>query len=120
MLIVGLLAGVALPRLHTISERYEFAAQRQTLLTEIGSLGYRAYSSGQPIELTSLPASSAAINKFITIPPGWRIETIPPIRYSFNGICSGGKITLLGPNDFQEEMLLAPPTCAPPARNGEQ
>lgn len=112
MVIIGLLAGVALPRLYAISQRYEIAAQRETLLTEISNLGYRAYNSGQPIELAS-PAASGSGSAPIKIPQGWRIETRQPIRYSFNGICSGGKITLFGPDAFREELQLTPPLCKP-------
>ena len=113
LVIIGLLAGVALPRLYAISQRYEIAAQRQNLLTEISSLGYRAYGSGQPIELNSLSAASATNQSPIRVPPGWRIETALAIRYSFNGICSGGKITLLGPDASREELQLTPPLCKP-------
>ena len=112
LVIIGLLAGVALPRLYAISQRYEIAAQRESLLTEIANLGYRAYNSGYPIELASL-AASAVGSAPIKIPQGWRIETSQPIRYSFNGICSGGKITLLGPDAFREELQLTPPLCKP-------
>ncbi len=112
LVIIGLLAGVALPRLYAISQRYEIAAQRQNLLTEIGNLGYRAYNSGQATELTSLVAP-AAQSAPIGIPAGWRIETAHPIHYSFNGICSGGKITLIGPDALREEFQLNPPLCKP-------
>lgn len=112
LVIIGLLAGVALPRLYVISQRHEIAAQREKLLTEIGNLGYRAYNSGHPIELASL-AASAPSSAPINIPQGWRVETRQPIRYSFNGICSGGKITLFGPDEFREELQLNPPLCKP-------
>lgn len=112
MVIIGLLAGVTFPRLHALSQRYEIAAQRASLLTEIGNLGYRAYSSGQPAELASLAAPAAA-SAPIGIPQGWQIEAQQPIRYSSNGICSGGKITLVGPDEFREEFQLAPPQCKP-------
>jgi len=117
LVIIGLLAGVALPRLYAISQRYEIAAQRESLLTEIGNLGYRAYSSGQPAELASLAAPVPA-SAPISIPPGWRIETQQPIRYSFNGICSGGKITLVGPDEYREELQLNPPLCKPATGKG--
>lgn len=117
LVIIGLLAGVALPRLHAISQRYEIAAQRETILTEIGILGYRAYNSGQAAELTSL-AAPAAKSAPISIPHGWRIEAQQPIRYSFNGICSGGKITLVGPDEFREELQLNPPLCKPATVKG--
>ncbi len=112
LVIIGLLAGVALPRFYAMARRFEIAAQRSSLLTEIGNLGYRAYNSGQPAELTSLPSAATKKNP-VTLPPGWRIETQQPIRYSFNGICSGGKITLLGPDASREVLQLQPPLCHP-------
>lgn len=118
LVITGLLAGVALPRLLAMSQRYEIAAQRESLLTEISNLGYRAYSSGQPAELTSLAAPATA-NAPISIPRGWRIEAQQPVRYSFNGICSGGKITLLGPDEFREVFQLRPPLCKPEIARAE-
>lgn len=111
LVIIGLLAGVALPRLYAISQRYEIAAQRASLLTEIGNLGYRAYNSGQPAELDSLAATDKTSP--VSVPHGWQIEAPQLIRYSFNGICSGGKITLQGPDGFREELHLSPPLCKP-------
>jgi len=119
LVIIGLIAGVATPRLYAISQRYEIAAQRKSLLVEIDSLGYRAYSSGQPVELNSLNAASAK-SAAIAIPRGWRIEVPQPIRYGFNGICSGGRLTLVGPDGFREELQLTPPLCKLPADAGAQ
>jgi len=112
LVIIGLLAGVALPRLYAISQRYEIAAQRASLLTEMGNLGYRAYNSGQPTELISLPAAKSAP---IQVPYGWKIDVPQPIRYGFNGVCSGGKITLIGPDGSREAMQLNSPLCKPVA-----
>ena len=112
LVIIGLLAGVALPRLYALSVRYEIAAQREKLLTEIGMLGYRAYITGQPIELApnTMPAANGVL---FVVPQGWLIEATQPIRYGFNGICNGGRITLVGPDKLREAYLLQAPTCKP-------
>jgi len=112
LVIIGLLAGVALPRLYAISKRYEIAAQRASLLTEIGNLGYLAYTSGQSVVLTSLP-SAASTNAPVNLPQGWRVELDQPIRYNFNGICSGGIMTLIEPEGFRENFQLVLPLCKP-------
>jgi len=112
LVIIGLLAGVALPRLYAISQRYEFASQRASLLTEIGNLGYRTYNSGQPTELVSLPSAKSSL---IQVPDGWKIDVPQPIHYGFNGICSGGKITMIGPDGSREALQLKPPLCKPEA-----
>ncbi|MCX7240229.1 MAG: type II secretion system protein [Burkholderiales bacterium] len=110
MVIIGLLAGVAVPRLFAMSQRYEMAAQRQDLLIEIANLGYRSYSSGQASDLTSL-TTSIAPNARLSIPAGWKLEVLKPIHYSFNGTCSGGQITLTDPEGSREVFQLIPPLC---------
>ncbi len=112
LVIVGLLAGVALPRFYTLSRRFEMATQRDSLLSEIGNLGYRAYIRGKGTVLGSLPASNT-VPAPIRLPSGWRIEVRQPIHYDFNGICSGGSITLRGPDEFRENLQLTPPLCKP-------
>lgn len=112
MVIIGLMAGVALPRLSKIAQRYEMAAERQNLLTEIASLGYRAYSIGQASELSSLVAPVAP-GAPLNLPAGWQIEAPQPIHYSFNGTCRGGKMALVNPDGLREEFQLDPPLCKP-------
>ena len=116
--IIGLLAGVALPRLAEIAARYEIAAQRENVLTEIASLGYRAYSNGQNIEFNS-QSSPVVEGSPLNLPAGWKVKADAPIRYSFNGICSGGTITLLAPDGTQEKIELIPPQCKPLPAGGD-
>ena len=113
LVIIGLMAGVALPRLYAVSQRYQISGERESLLTDIGNLGYRAYSSGQAIELTTLPAPANSGVAPINLPLGWRLEATPSIRYNFNGICSGGTISLQGPDASRQTLQLQPPLCQP-------
>lgn len=112
MLIVGLLAGVVTPRLYHVAQRMEIAAQRTKILTEIASLGYRAYAYGQAIELpVVLPRQDIPATFPLELPPGWSIVIAQPIRYSFNGICSGGMLTLINPDKQREDLQLRAPQC---------
>lgn len=118
VVIIGLLAGVALPRLYDLARRFEAAAQKDNLLTSISNLGYRAYQTGRALQLGAKPGGPAsepavAAASALNIPPGWQIEAPHPINYSFNGICSGGRLTLLGPDGYSEQFVLAPPLCRP-------
>ena len=99
---------MALPKLFAISQRFELASQRDSLLTEIGNLGYVAYISGQPI---TLGGTDAAQPVPINIPNGWRVEAPQAIRYNFNGICSGGTVTLVQPDGTREDIKLSGPSC---------
>lgn len=109
--IIAMLAGIALPRLSLLAQRHEVAAQRENILNEIDNLGYRAYASGEPVELPAQSKKdSPAINP-IGVPANWRLEIPVTIRYSFNGVCSGGKIMLISPDNIHEDFDLAPPLC---------
>ena len=120
LVIIGLLAGVAVPRLYDLSRRFEVAAQKDNLLTDIGNLAYRAYQTGQALQLgaaagSPTPDQAVAATAGVNIPPGWKVEAPQPIHYSFNGICSGGRMTLHGPDGYREQFTLAPPLCRPTA-----
>lgn len=110
LVIVGLLAGVALPRLYLVAQRYQLASERDGLLTEIGNLGYSAYSAGRALELGP---SADTKDYVIKVPPGWQVVLEKPIRYSFNGICSGGKMALHAPDGGRESYQLSAPACKP-------
>lgn len=116
LVIIGLLAGVALPRLYGMAQRFEVASQRDNLLLAIGNLGYRAYQSGQPLQLGDpvlTVSSSSAAEPNLSLPSGWQIEVPKPIRYSFTGVCDGGQLTLLAPDGTTETFVLTPPLCKP-------
>lgn len=112
LVIIGLLAGVAMPAFYKVAQRMEISGQRENLLSEIASLGYRAYASGRSIELGNVSRGSGAAETLpFPLPMGWRLEIPEPIRYGFNGVCSGGRLTLISPDDRREELQLQPPLC---------
>ena len=106
LVIIGLTAGVVLPKLFAIAQRFELASQRDDLLTEIGNLGYKAYTTGRPLSLGGPDAMQP-----VAIPSGWRVEALQPIRYNFNGVCSGGTVTLVRPDGVREDIKLSAPSC---------
>ena len=112
LVIVGLLAGVALPKLYLLSQRYAMAAQRDALLGEISNLGYSAYASGHALALSSNNGAVAPAGA-LKLASGWRIEIAKPVMYGFNGVCAGGNLTLFTPDGSREDYQLAAPACKP-------
>lgn len=111
--IVGLLAGVALPQLQRMAASVELSNQRTNIKLAIEGLGYQAYLTGKPISLADkAPApDSTRLDQPLQIPSGWQIQILQPIRYAINGVCSGGKISLIDPEHMRETFLLRPPQC---------
>jgi general secretion pathway protein G len=105
LLIVGLLASMGLPRLQRLAQSLEWANQRQGLIGQIDNLPYQAYASAQEITLDTNAAS------VIDIPADWQIKVAQPLRYSANGVCSGGQVTLRDPAGSEEVFTLKAPLC---------
>jgi len=105
LLIVGLLSSLGLPRLQRLADSIQRANQKTSLIGQINSLPYQAYVSAREIVLDS--GRSSVIN----IPANWQIKVAQPVRYSANGICSGGHITVLAPDGREEVFILNAPLC---------
>lgn len=109
LLIAGLLAGLAVPRLSLMLQRFEIASQRKQILSDIEGLGYRAYVAGRPLVLSGEPAPDQPL----ALPAGWTLKIPAPIRYAENGVCFGGKLTLISPDGLEEAFRLESPRCRP-------
>lgn len=108
--IAGMLAGVTLPNLSKMADRSRISTQRQGILLALENMGYWAYSNGKPYTLVAL--DSATTNPPFKIPEGWRIVAAAPISYAVNGVCSGGMVTLYGPDLTSERLMLKAPLCS--------
>ena len=105
LLIVGLLTSLGLPRLQRLAESLERANQRTSLIGQIEGLPYRAYASAREIILDG--GASPAID----IPANWQIKVAQPVRYSANGVCSGGRVSVRDPDGGEEVFTLKAPLC---------
>jgi general secretion pathway protein G len=113
LVIAGLVATLAMPEFRRLVASVEHSGQRKAILTQLDGLGYRAFSTGRPLVLASLPDANAASPSAapLEVPAGWRLQVERPIRYAFNGQCSGGRITLVSPDERSEAFHLKPPLC---------
>ncbi len=106
--VMGLLTSIAVPAMQRMAEGYEISTQRAQLLADLNGMSYRAYANGKRVVLTDQDSKGS---QALIIPPGWRIQTDKPIVYNFNGLCDGGKLTLIAPDNHEEALQLEPPRC---------
>lgn len=120
LVIVGLLAGIALPRLAAIYTSVENSSRRSAIHDQIEGLGYLAYASGKSIVLESSSESGGQTKDYpLQLSAGWRIELPKPVKYSSQGICSGGRLVISDPDGGKAAFRLAPPLCRLDAADGE-
>ena len=119
--IVGMLAGIALPRLASIYSSVENSSQRRAIQDQIDGLGYTAYASGKPIVLTSSSSSAKeTIDYPLQLPIGWTVVVSKPLRYSSQGFCSGGALTIGDPDGGTEAYRLQTPLCRLETASGSE
>jgi type II secretory pathway pseudopilin PulG len=118
LFLVGLLTAVVLPGMERMARSAQHKAERDTIIGRLEELGYEAFLTGKAIALTSSPSGASAVsaNYPIKVPEGWRLSVASPVVYGFNGICSGGQVVLLAPDQTQENLVLRPPLCKVEAR----
>lgn len=110
LFIAGLLTAVVIPAMERMSRSTQLKTEHDAMLGEIGELGYAAFLSGKSVALTDSVVPPAA-NYPITVPDGWKVRVAKPITFAFNGICSGGKLTLIAPDGAEEQHKLLAPVC---------
>ncbi len=111
--IVGLLAGLIAPNLEQLVGSMERATRRDGLRADLAGLSYRAYSLGQSFELRNDNQSQLLRdgNPVLAVPPGWRVDVEAPVRFGFNGWCSGGRLQLISPDRVVQRVQLTAPDC---------
>lgn len=113
LVIAGFLTGIALPRLQEMVRSIELDGQRKNIVGRLEGLGYRAYSQGTPLRLTSLPLDKDAPPEapLLQLPAGWQIKVAKPVDYASNGVCSGGMVTIVSPDNDSRPFDMKPPLC---------
>lgn len=110
LFLVGLLTAVVFPSMERMARTSQLKTERDAILGRLGELGYEAYLSGKSITLSS-STSGVRAGYPIDIPEGWQLRVKRPIAFLFNGICGGGEVTLIAPDNVVEKFDLVPPAC---------
>ena len=110
--ITGLLVGVTVPQMSKVMERTRIDAQRQTIRSELESLGYRAFALGRAIDLAPEAGEAGKpTTPPFAVPEGWTVIPDKLLTFAANGVCTGAMLTLTTPDRQTERWLLRPPLC---------
>lgn len=118
MLVVGLITALITPNLGAMLAGVQRFTLRDAVVSDLAGLSFRAFSLGQSFELSEgkLDAPLRDGNPVLALPAGWQLRAETPIRFAFNGTCSGGTVDLVTPGGAVEGFLLHAPDCRISAR----
>ena len=110
---MGLMTGIALPRMATMYESFKWAGERDEALQSIAGLGYQAWRQARAFDLAEFsPPDGEQRDIPLRLPAGWSLNSTEPIHFRANGICDGGELRL----HYRERtvnLVLHPPLCRP-------
>ncbi len=110
LFLVGLLTAVVFPSMERMARSHQLKTERDAILGRLGELGYEAFLSGKSITLSG-STSAVRVGYPIDLPEGWELRVNRPIEFRFNGICGGGEVALIAPDNLSEKFVLVPPSC---------
>lgn len=111
MLIFSLLSGLVVPRLMTLYDSMQIAAERQDIISQLNSLSFQAYQQGLNFQFNGYPLPHKLQKKLeLTLPADWQVATQKPIQYRANGACEGG-VAFLIYKQRQYSVYFPPPFC---------
>lgn len=112
LVLMGLLMGVATPKVIQLYRSVEFSLEKDDILFQLSRLSFNVYKSGRGFELQSL--ASGGNDKLITLPEGWEFDALQSSNITFSplGYCDGGQARFVKQN---RELLvsLSAPSCLP-------
>jgi general secretion pathway protein G len=112
--LVGLAVGLVAPAAQRGIEAARERSWGQDLVAALAALPVRAYGAGQALEVDA----TALRAKLPGLPANWQLAVAPPLRYSANGMATGGRVKLQAPGQPALEWDVQPLTGEPLPRAG--
>ena len=114
--LLGLLTAITFPNFVNLYQSVNSRLQTDQIIDDINGLGYAAFNSSTEIVLNNIPATRSNVwaekrNAPVSLPVGWRLVVLNPIRYLQNGACQGGEIRLFFEGELIISKTLSPPFC---------
>ena len=104
MVIMGLVASLTVPAFPRLYDAYVRRQLVDQVSRSIGSAALYSYSTGEPVELVPF------IEQRLELPENWQLRSQDPIVIDATGVCFGGDLYLISPEQVQEFHLI-PPFC---------
>lgn len=108
--LLGLLTGLAMPRMSTVYDRVRAQLDRDEAEQALSLIYFRVHERMLPLSLVRLPDETAP--GWLEWPAGWTLIAKEPVQFFPSGYCAGGEVELSRYGQ-QFRYRLEPPFCRP-------
>lgn len=113
MTLVGLMAGVAVPAMQRWFDSISTRAQLSEVSVQFQRLAARAALLSQTVVLSkdSWREKMSDGEAALALPEGWSITSTAAVTFFQSGVCDGGTVDLLGPQQRHVQLQIARVSC---------
>jgi prepilin-type N-terminal cleavage/methylation domain-containing protein len=113
MALVSLMAGIAIPAMQRWFDSISNRAQLSEVSIQFQRLASRAALLSQTVVLNkdSWRAKLSDGEVMLALPEGWSVISTAPVTFFYSGVCTGGYVDLLGPQQRKVQLQIAPVSC---------
>lgn len=112
--LAALMSAVALPAMQRWFDSVSQRAQLSEIAVQFQKLAARAALLAQTVELSQASARAKLSDgePVLSLPEGWSVVSSKPVVFFYSGICDGGTVDLIGPEQRRVSLRIAPVNCA--------
>ena len=113
MTLIGLMASLTVPAMQRWFDSISTRAQLSEVSIQFQRLAARAALLSQTVVLNkdSWRDKMSDGEAALALPDGWSIASTLPITFFHSGICDGGTVDLLGPQQLKVQLQIARASC---------
>lgn len=113
MALVSLMAGVALPAMQRWFDSISERAQLSEISVQFQRLAARAALLSQTVALNkdSWQAKMSDGEAALALPQGWMVASTESVMFFHSGVCDGGEVDLVGPQERMVQLRIARVSC---------
>ena len=109
LVLLGATAAIAVPGLQRTYEAVSRSGERAEVIRQIEGLPLLARAQGEAVSIEA--GDVAGLASRLTMPQGWRVAPVDPIRVRANGLCADAQVRVEGPG-IDEQWRLRAPGCS--------
>jgi prepilin-type N-terminal cleavage/methylation domain-containing protein len=113
MLLTGMIAGLAAPRFYEAFQRRQRESDFRLTEQRVVLLRHRLLAQATEFELDAESVAKTLPDGYVALelPEGFRLDVPKPIRFSANGACSGGSLSIVSADRERRELNFTAPFC---------
>ena len=86
-------------------ERWQSASTERDIRNQLNALPMQAFVARES------QTFETAVQRYVELPVGWRVQAVEGLKYLPSGVCNGGQVSITSPRGQSWDYMVEPPRC---------